>query len=311
MIYNGGIMLPLLGRSVWLAKRYQSASKSWRPANFITKKKSYVLEELVQFISGKFEMQKNIRLKQNCTRRGHERCSKARLKGLLLFFLTTTGISAQNTGTVFSPDVKPGTQGFDLRFAYDEDADSLAKRFHYQYAFDDALRLRGIAAFRSDDVEEGDFRYFRLEGQYQFLEDDQAPFDSALRVELQFADGDDPPSRVRVGWSNQFNLNDAWQVRGILLTGHRFGPESSGGYLLESRAQISRELNESLTLGLDYYGDYNTTNNTGSFDNQEHQLGPVLKFDLIEDLSGMAGVLFGLSDATADREFRLFFFYAI
>lgn len=114
---------------------------------------------------------------------------------------------------------------------------------------------------------------------------------------------------MRVGWSNKLDLNDLWQVRGILLTGHRFGPESDGGYLLQARAQISRELTDSLGLALDYYGDFNDSNAVGSFDEQEQQLGPLLKFDLGENLSGMAGVLFGVSEATADREFRIFLSY--
>lgn len=230
---------------------------------------------------------------------------------LFLTFVGTTHLCAQNTGTVFSPDVRAGNQGFDIRFAYDPDADSLAKRAHYQYAFNDAFRMRGIVTHRSDDVENWDYRYFRLEGQYQFLEDENAPIDSAVRVELQYADGDDPASRVRVGWTNKLDLNDDWQVRGILLTGHQFGPESSGGYLLQTRAQIGRALNDSLTLALDYFGDFNDTNDIGSFDEQEHQLGPTLKFDLTDRIEGMAGTLFGVSEGTPDVEYRIFLSYAL
>lgn len=230
---------------------------------------------------------------------------------LAALWLLPAALNAQNTGTVFSPDVKAHTQALEVRFAYDEDADSLAQRMHYQYAFNDAFRMRGVASFRSDDEESEDFRYFRLEGQYQFLEDEDAGFDSAIRVELQFADGDDPSSRTRVGWANKYDLSENWQIRGILLTGHRFGPGSPGGYLLESRAAISREINDQFTLALDYYGDFNTTDDVGSFDEQEHQLGPMLKFDLTDHIGGMAGILFGLSESAAEAEFRLFVSYAM
>ena len=71
---------------------------------------------------------------------------------------------------------------------------------------------------KSDDVERVDFRYFRLEGQYQFPEDGKAGFDSALRAELQIADGDDPASRVRLCWTNKYDINDDWQIRGIFIT---------------------------------------------------------------------------------------------
>jgi len=220
-------------------------------------------------------------------------------------------LSGQNTSTVFSPDVKAGSQALEFRFGYDPDADSLAKRLHYQYAFNDAFRLRGIVLYRSDETEDWDYRYYRLEAQYQFLEDDTAPFDSALRFEFQYADGDDRPSRVRLAWTSKMDLNEDWQIRKNILTGHQFGPESTGGYLLETRAQVTRKLNDRFKLGVDYYGDLNDTNDFGSFDEQEHQLGPILKFDATDRLSGFAGVLYGISDSAADVEYRLILTYDI
>lgn len=83
----------------------------------------------------------------------------------LLVAFACTGF-AQNTGTVYSPDVTADTQAVEVRFAYDEDAESLATRVHYQYAFNDAFRLRGIAAVNNNRDEDFDYRYFRLEGQY-------------------------------------------------------------------------------------------------------------------------------------------------
>lgn len=215
-------------------------------------------------------------------------------------------LQAQNTTTVFSPDVDKGEKELEGRFAYDPDADSFAKRLHYQYGFTESFRLRGIAAFRSDDDERGDFRYFRLEGQYQFLEDEKAGFDSALRAELQIADGDDPASRVRLAWTNKYDINENWQVRGIFITGHQFGPESDGGYLLGVRGQISRKITDSFKLAIDYYGDLNDTNEVGSFDEQEHQIGPIALFDVTESLKAHVGVLFGASEAAADTDFRVF-----
>lgn len=222
--------------------------------------------------------------------------------GLGIFTLLAKG---QNTGTVFSPDVTAGKKAAEYRIAWDPDRDTFAQRVHYQYGLLENLRLRAILSFRSSDAESFDFRYLRLEGMVQLLEDQAAGFDSALRLEIQLADGDDPPSRFRLGWSNKVDLDEFWQLRGILLTGHQFGADSSDGFLLESRAQISRKWGDRYRFGVDYYGDFNDTEDIGSFDEQEHQIGPLLKFDLTDRFSGQAGILFGISDAAADQEFRL------
>jgi len=88
------------------------------------------------------------------------------------------------------------------------------------------------------------------------------------------------------------------------LTGHQFGEQSNGGYLLEARAQISRKLSDKYRIGVDYFGDLNTTDDLGSFDEQEHQFGPLLKFKS-GMWSGLIGPLFGVSDGAPDTEWRI------
>jgi hypothetical protein len=230
--------------------------------------------------------------------------------GAALVFIATLAsfqpLSGQNTTTVFSPDVDKGEKELEARFAHDPDEDSLAYRLHYQYGFTESFRLRAIAAFRDNEIKRHDFRYFRLEAQYQFLEDETDGFDSAFRAELQIADGDDLPGRVRLCWTNKYDINEDWQVRGILITGHQIGPESDGGYLLGVRGQVSRKISNRLKLAIDYYGDLNNTNEVGGFDEQEHQIGPVALIQVTDSLNAHVGLLFGASEAAADNDFRVF-----
>lgn len=223
---------------------------------------------------------------------------------LLLLGLPAATAVGQNTSTVFSPDVVKGRSMLEYRFTADPDQSVFAHRIHYQYGFTDSFRGRLILQQSGEFWQDLDFRYARLEGLWQFLESEEAGWDSALRFELQVADGDDPPSRFRVAWTGKVDV-EAWQFRSNLLTGHEFGEASDPGLLLEGRAQVTRKLGESFRLGADYYGDFNTTRDPGSFNDQEHQLGPIIKFKAGNNWGGFVGALFGVSEAAADTELRI------
>jgi len=212
---------------------------------------------------------------------------------------------AVNTSTVFSPDVTAGKSQTEYRFGFDTDADAYAHRWHLQHGFSDSLRMRLIFLGSGDDNTSFEFRYIRWEGMWQLLEDQEAGWDSALRFEIQVADGDDTPGRIRLAWSGKWQLADDWQVRTNLLTGHQIGENAGDGFLLEARFQLGYALTDQLDFAVDLYSDLNDTDDMGSFDEQEHQIGPLLKFDLGDNLGGQTGFLFGLSKATPDLEFRI------
>ncbi len=228
------------------------------------------------------------------------------LSGALGGLLVGLAVQGQSTSSVYSPDVVKGRHAIEYRAAFNAETDDFSHRIHYQYGFTESLRGRIILEQDKPEGEDFDFQFVRLEVLWQFLEDEDAGFDSALRIEGQIADGDDPPSRVRVGWTNKIDLDDNWQLRGIVKTGREIGDEASDGFIIDLRAQVSRRLTDALRLGVDYFGDLNDTDDVGSFDEQEHQLGPVLKFNLGGGFKGQAGPLFGLSEAAADTELRVF-----
>jgi hypothetical protein len=219
-----------------------------------------------------------------------------------------SGPAFATTGTVFSPEVDDGERGLEYRISLQPDHDDQPERFshrlHYQHALDDSLRWRLIALQREVDNDGLEFRYARLELQWQFLEDQEAGWDSALRYELQIAEGDDLPHRVRLAWTGKGDVTDRWQLRANFLTGREFGSGSNSGLLLETRAQATYRLNNGTRIGLEMFNDLNYTTDMGSFDDQAHQLGPIVKTGI-----GGWGVelsyLIGLSDGAADQDFRL------
>src|SRR6056297_2176411 len=114
-----------------------------------------------------------------------------------VLFLLLPATAAANTSSVFSPDVDDGEREAEYRVSFvpeDEPAPELfSHRLHYQQAFNDSWRARILASQRSVGGDTLDLSYTRLELQWQYLEDQNAGWDAALRFEAQA--GDEGPDR--------------------------------------------------------------------------------------------------------------------
>jgi len=225
--------------------------------------------------------------------------------GLLL---SAAAVRANNTTTVFSPEVKAGSSAFEYRFSFvpeDGVGDSFAHRFHYQRAINDTFRWRLIGLIGDSGPDQLEYRYARFELQHQFIESEDWGWDSAFRYELQIADGDDEPSRARLAWTSKWNWDSGWEARFNLLTGRQFGPYASEGWLLETRAQVTYPIAENWRLGVEMFNDFNDSDDFGGYSEQEHTIGPVLKGSIGDDWKVLAGVVFGVSSSADDSDFRL------
>lgn len=224
-----------------------------------------------------------------------------------LAWVSVLPVLATNTSSVFSPDVTPGSRSLEYRFSGVErdGPDAWAHRLHYQQAIDDAWRWRLITAFADPAGASHEFRYGRLEVQWQYLEDETAGWDAAVRYELQIADGDDQPSRARVAWTGKRKFDNGFEMRANLLTGRQFGPESSEGWLLETRFQATVPMTPSTRIGIEMFNDFNDTRSFGSYAEQGHQIGPVFTAKIGEDWKLLTSWLFGVSEEADDHDFRL------
>lgn len=223
--------------------------------------------------------------------------------------LTSASLHAQNTSTVFSPEVREGASEVEYRIAIDPDRDAVAQRIHYQYGITEAWRLRGIFQFSGNEVDDMDFSYFRAEAQWQFLKKTDDGLASAVRFEFQVPNGD-LPFRVRVAPTTQWTIDENWYLRGNVLLGKEFGQNSDSGFGLEGRAEIAYKIDKTFTLAVDYFADFNDTNNLLSFNDIEHQLGPLLKVQASENWRGYAGALWGLNNAAPNVELRFMLSYS-
>ena len=213
-----------------------------------------------------------------------------------------------NTTTVFSPDVKEDTSALEYRSSYvpsdGDERSAFAHRLHYQRAINDTWRWRliGQQNRRGDDTLE--YSYSRLEVQQQYREDEVHGYDAAFRYELQISDSSNRPDRVRFAWTGRRDFDPGWQLRSNVLLGREFGEASGSGLLVEARFQVTYPVFADSKLGIESFSDLNRTTDWGSFDDQEHQLGPIFKTGL-GPLKINAGYLWGFSDAAPDDNFRL------
>jgi hypothetical protein len=213
-----------------------------------------------------------------------------------------------NVSNVFGPAVDADDLSVEYRLSYapaDGDRDSrLRQRLHFQYSFNERIRARLIAAYDELPRRGTAFSYSRLEVQWQYGEDRYDKLDAALRFELQ--NGPGSADGVRVAWAGNVNLSGGWQVRGNVLLGRLIGSDAVSGLRLETRLQATYRLDSGIRLGFEMFDNFNSSAQFGSFDDQRHQLGPVLKLNVGRHWSLFASYLAGISDVAEDASWRVF-----
>lgn len=223
--------------------------------------------------------------------------------------------AAQSVGGVPGSDVKAGEDVFEYRFAFAPDNDGLneafAHRFHYQHGFSDKWRGRALLQMGNRGGDPLKIQAVSFEVLHQFLESEATGgWDSAIRADVMIATIDGRSNRVRVGWHNSLQLNDHLDLRAILLLGKEFGDNPRDGISIETREELTCQLKNGMRVGLQAFNNFNTTAHVGSFDEQRHQVGPVLKGRLGDNVRYEASALFGISDDPTDVDARFFVSYA-
>lgn len=229
----------------------------------------------------------------------------------LALALTASGAAAaQTTGTVFGPETAPGDREIEYRiaagFAEAGGDAALAHRFHYQQAMGEALRWRAIIAW--DDPAGGDFELDHVQAEllWQIVERTPGGFSSGLRFDARVSEGDDVPHEIGVNWTSQWVLGGGWRARALLLLDRDVGPRANDDWIVETRASLYRSLDNGLALGIESFNEFGGIDaGFGGFDDQSHQLGPVVSGDLAFGVEWSAGVLFGLSDGADDQDLML------
>jgi hypothetical protein len=217
-------------------------------------------------------------------------------------------VEAQNTGGVFGPVVNEGHRSVQYRATYrpgeDGMRDGFAQRVHYQQAIrgDVMWRLVGQVQRTLDS----DFDPAFLQGElFWQITPDKQDWQTGLRLDLTWRDGDQPES-VGLHWMNQFSLNESTTLRTILLTQKQMGDRALDGVVIQTRGGLYKDLGR-YSMGLEIYSAYGSTSSWRNWNDQIHQVGPVLNYPLSDQSSVYLNWLTGLTDNSPDNSFRVWF----
>lgn len=241
--------------------------------------------------------------------RMHHQHRLQQLAKLAAFLLAAAPIATcqATTSGVPGPGVTAGDRSIEYRASYRPDEGPrpgvFTHRLHYQHALDDSRRLRVIAQHGKTDVSDWELRYTRLEYQWQYRERDDNGRSSGLRFDLQLVEGDDEPHFAGVVWTTEFPLGGA-TTRLNAFVRKQFGDRAASGVNLATRAEIAVNV-DGTKLGLQLFNGYGSSGNVGSFDEQRHQIGPIVS-RRFGRWQVFASYLTGLSDSAPDGAFRLF-----
>ena len=214
---------------------------------------------------------------------------------------------AQNTGGVFGPVVNDGHRSFQYRATLDPDTAAgetgFAQRLHYQQSINGDFMWRILGQTRKTDSSDFDVDFVQAELFWQLSEDD-SPYQTGVRFDARLRD-DDRSEQIGLNWMNEWNLENGWQLRALALSAVQFGDNSADGVLLQTRGHIAKSIGGGTRLGIEMFNNYGSTDGFGSFNDQAHAIGPFVTAPLGNNFSLFGGALFGISDAAADTELRL------
>lgn len=219
------------------------------------------------------------------------------------FAATTPLAMAQNTGGIFPPMVNEGHKSAQYRVTYDPDSEGLSQRVHYQQAINGNLMWRGLVSARKTDESDVDFDFVQAELFWELSDDDDA-WKTGFRFDARIRD-DDRPGLIGVHWTNQFPVTENWNGRFVALSAFDVGNDARDGVFLQTRGNLFTRLESGQTVGVELFNAYGSTDEILDLDKQGHSIGPFASFPVSDNFSLFTGALFGLTDASADAELRL------
>lgn len=236
---------------------------------------------------------------------------------LLLSVLYSSVVQASSpVSHVGGAAVNAGELSTEFRVGYtlDEKGASSHRRFrarqHLDYGLNDWYALRLITQQDKRVHDNLEHQAITVENRIQLIEKATHGWDGGIRLIYSQSDGDKTPHEAELRFLAQVPFSSDWEWRHNTMLEYDIGSGADDGVLLEFRNQISRALPvednsylRKLAVGLDMYNDFGRLADLHGYDQQDHQLGPMIKASFAHGLSLYAGYRTGISEKGADHLF--------
>ncbi len=231
------------------------------------------------------------------------------LRFLCLLALCLGQASAQNNAGVFGPKVNEGRKVFEYRYAVAEPLenapdDRWSQRAHYEHAFGDRFMGRiGVQWRDNASMDQAEFQFLRG---MLFMELGEVTdrWTTGLRFDARVRNGDGPDD-LALSWTNQYDLGPQTFARFVVMSFYQFGDLAADNPVIETRSTVVHRFKSGPGLGLELYNTFGEIGAFGDFDDQRHEISPVITVPLGGGYSLFTGIGLGLSEPVADNSFRM------
>lgn len=224
-----------------------------------------------------------------------------------LVILMASGVAHASTSTVSGASVTKGQSSVEARMSYsanDEGGsndDRVRTRVHYDIGVTDFYAFRAVVAGDKRKGDNHEFDSLTIENRFQLLNKKRDGWDLGVRLNYTQKDGDKSPNEMRVHVIQEVPYGD-WTLRLNEIFDHEVGEDSSGGFFVETRMQLTYKFENGQRFGLESFNNFGRINDLNGFDNQSHTLGSVAKGSFFNTGLGYETAWrVGVSDAAADH----------
>ncbi len=206
------------------------------------------------------------------------------------------------TQKVYSPEVEKGEWGIEARGSYDVDTNELKQKYDVGYGITDKWKTEIVWETEKESGERTDLTEVEWENIFALTEPGKHFVDVGLYLSYVAKLNGNPDA---VEWKallekdigkfeHTLNINFEQTVEG------NEDNNIEGGIAWRTRYNWM----ETLRPGIEYYIDFGELEAGNNFDEQKHQIGPVLSGELFEHVEYEVGYLFGISDAAPEGSIK-------
>lgn len=229
------------------------------------------------------------------------------MTGAVLFMVAFVPVTAHANKTVDAPYVDKSVGYAEWKGGYDIDEEDdvdggWVQEANFGYGITDFWNLEVGGAFDRGGESDSNTRFdtLTIDNRFELTQPGEYWLDFGVSVAYGKLHGDGPDGlegkllfAKQVGqFSNLANV----------IVGREVGSDSNDETTYGFAWGTSYELNEQLALGLEWHSDFGDFDS--DFDEQEHQLGPVLYGSFGDHIGYEFGVLGGVSDAAPDAQLK-------